>query len=481
MPPPNPLSREKAERTIRAVAEMMEGLDDAGMFFSSIKQEGRFVPKDLAEKIMAESSYKTIDGEIFVYDKNEGVWRDDGEEDIRNCVRKVLDNFAKTSYVSEVVEHIKDTTLVKKRPEVSRDLVPVANGVLNWRTGELAPYSPEYFFTSKLAATYDPAADCPEIKKFLRAVVEACDLDVLVEMAGYTLYRGYPLHKAFILYGGGGNGKSTFLNIVVKMLGQENTSGKTIQDLGSSRFALYQLYEKYANIVADAPGTKVASTNVFKTATGNDPLYAERKMREKEVRFYNFAKIMFSANHLPPIDDDSKAYWRRIVLIVFPNEFEESDMEGALLTQTELSGFLNLAILGLREIMKNNRFDYILQGEEVRAKYISKSDPIWAFSQEMIVKTDEMSDYVSKEDIYESYRDYVRLRGKDVGSKMSFFRELAKYMTIKDQDVAIGDDDEKKRISVIKGIKLRTEPKIIEFTRDTRLSSKLLGDIICQL
>ena len=142
------------------------------------------------------------------------------------------------------------------------------------------------------------------------------------------------------------------------------------------------------------------------------------------------------------------------------------------MTPAELSGFLNLAIIGLRHIMETNKFSYQMSAAEVKAQYVSNSDPVWAFSQQMIMKTDLSSDYVTKDDLYEAYRDYADKNGHDKLSKIAFFRELGKHMTLKDQDISLEDDE--RRVSVVKGIKIRDQPVLTTFTRDTRDKSSHL-------
>lgn len=468
MPPERYVGKERLEELNPEVKEMMKDLFNE--FFTNARKPGRFVPKRMAEMIMEKESFKTIKDEVYIYDKKDGIWKDVGTEAIKKYVREELGENGNTHDVNEVVNHIRDVTNETDVPEVDVKYIPLKNGILDWTTGRLQEYSPSFFFTQKLEVAFDEKAECPNIVEFLRAVAGEGDIDVLIEIASYCLLRAYPLQKAFIIYGTGGNGKSTFLNIIVSMLGKENVSSKTIQDLGGNRFAVYQLYKKHANIVTDAPSYKIASTSMFKAATGGDLLSAERKQIEKEVKFYNHAKIIFSANDLPPTEDDTEAYWRRIVLVHFPNKFQEAGIESKILTDGELSGFLNLCLLGLRRIMGNMKFDYAKSGEQVKAEYISNSDPIWAFSEQMIVRTGHSSDYVTKEDLYETYRNYCEKKGHDIKSKIAFFRELAKHITIKDQDIEIDE----RRVSVVRGIILREQPKLVEFTPKTRYYSNLL-------
>ncbi len=58
--------------------------------------------------------------------------------------------------------------------------------------------------------------------------------------------------------------------------------------------------------------------------------------------------------------DQTNAFYRRLVIISFPNTFEEDkqdpDLINKLTTQSELSGIFNLLMYYLRLIIKNNRY-----------------------------------------------------------------------------------------------------------------------------
>jgi len=125
------------------------------------------------------------------------------------------------------------------------ELVPVANGLLRWRSGELLPFSPERAFTFKLPVAYDPLAKCDTWIKFVNEVTE-CPEDVLIlqEFFGYCLLRDYPFAKLLLLIGAGRNGKSTLLRMLTEMLGEDNCSNVPLQKL-SENFKLPGLVAKW--------------------------------------------------------------------------------------------------------------------------------------------------------------------------------------------------------------------------------------------
>ena len=204
-------------------------------YFSGEKSPGKFIPELLAEDIMEKYDFITLtdNEEMFWFNEKEGLWKPKGEVLIKAIGTSLLGSETKQNYLSETIGYVKAKTYkgrdVFDNPNLN--LLPVKNGVLNIETLELIPYSREYYFTSKLNVDYNPQADCPKIKKFLIEVVEPEDVDLLIEIVGYCLYRKYHIQKAVMLVGGGANGKSTYLLLICYFLGEDNVCSVSLQDL----------------------------------------------------------------------------------------------------------------------------------------------------------------------------------------------------------------------------------------------------------
>ena len=100
-----------------------------------------------------------------------------------------------------------------------------------------------------------------------------------------------------MLYGSGKNGKTTFLNLLVRFLGEDNVVNVSLQDLLYNRFSKAKLYGKLANIYDDIPNTKLTGTGNFKILTGKGRVWADLKFKSG-FEFVNYAKLIFSCNEL---------------------------------------------------------------------------------------------------------------------------------------------------------------------------------------
>jgi len=411
---------------------------------------GKFIPAFLAEELMSDTHFATMmdSKEIYVY--IDGYYQPLGEVLIkRECKHRLGDEYRKNR-AGEVTDYIEASTYVKRREE-STSLLPLNNGVLDIYTMELYPYSPEYMFFNKLPVNYNPKADCPEIRKFHKEITnDEQDIKVLEETIGYCLYRGYLVHKALMLVGGGANGKSTWLSLVRTFLGPKNVSGRSLFELEEVRFAKADLFGKYANIYADLPDRALQRTGMFKMLTGGDQLAAEKKFRDS-FHFINYAKLLFSANKVPETVDDTDAFFRRWIIIPFPNVFNGESCDPQKLekitTEAELSGLLNIALAALKRLLNNGGFSYAKTTDELREDYIRKSSPIASFVIDCLgVDSDA---FIEKKALFNVFAAYCRTREIPCVTQTTFFKNLPRHVAIVDFRPTVGG----RRIHTFKGIR----------------------------
>ncbi len=233
---------------------------------------------------------------------------------------------------------------------------------------------------------------------------------LLYEIEGYTLYPDYPLHKAFVLLGEGANGKSTYLRKLETVLGEDNVvSVSLIEILDSSRrFDIAELYRKLANIAGEVPSgkvlDKVQGTDLFKRLTGQDKIKAERKYRDP-FYFYNYAKMIFSANRLPKVKENTHGFWRRWIGLEFPNQFpEDPTFFDRTFTKYEVEAGIIISLLALRNVMLRRAFTE--SGLDIKERWKRLSDSVYRFVKEMVEAgylVLSPKAYVEKQELYSFY------------------------------------------------------------------------------
>lgn len=244
--------------------------------------------------------------------------------------------------------------------------------------------------------------------------VVAAKVGLLLQLIGYTLYPfDYPFNKAFMLIGGGSNGKSTFLNLLNEILGDVNVSHVSLMELDPSvnRFALADMYGKLANISAEPQLSGKFDPSRFKQITGEDYVRVERKFKDAfSARIY--AKQIFAANELPKVKEDTKAFWDRWIVIEFPNSFQRSMSSREFVRRylmPEVSEIILMALYAFRIALLSGGFVSI--GSDPKEEWVRRSNPAYAVIKDMV--RDGFIAFgrdhkVVKDDLYQLYVEYIK-------------------------------------------------------------------------
>lgn len=406
------------------------------------------IAKELAERYDFATMRDTR--EIYIY--SDGVYCRGGEALVQEEARRLLGDDFTTHKVNEILNSIRYSTFVDRHEfDWDKKIINVWNGLLNIETMQLGEHAAEYRSLVRIPVFYSAYAKCPRIEQFLREVLNEEDIPVIEEMFGYCLLLEYRFHKAFMLQGAGRNGKSTLLNLLQIFLGRGNCSNVALTELCDGRFASAQLFGKLANIFPDLPAEALKDTGLFKALAGGDSITAERKF-QSPFEFTNYAKLIFSCNYVPMTYDLSNAFFARWIIIRFPNTFEgdkaNPNLIDELTTEEELSGLLNLALKGLRQLMKNRRFSYNKTTEEIQEEYERLSNPVAAFIADKCEEDPEA--YAVKDEVYNAFKSYCRGNGYPVFSEKKFTELLKKQTSVADYRPTV--EGERKR--AWQGIKL---------------------------
>jgi putative DNA primase/helicase len=385
------------------------------------------------------------DEELLVY--KDGVYVLEGEVVIKETLEEVLQSILSTYDLKEIINHIKRRTYID-RSEFNKDKewLNLKNGLLNWKTKEFKPSTSNFRSTIQLPIEYDSEATCPTISKFFKEILDENDVALVEEIFGYCLIPDNAQQKSFLLIGEGTNGKSTLINLLRRSIGEKNCASVDLQQLEHNRFAASNLFGKLINTYADLSPQVLKKTGLFKSITGEDFLSAERKFRD-QFQFKPFTRLIFSANQLPePIYDRSDAFFRRWILINFPNCFEgkeDKHLLDKLTTPEELSGLLNLALGGLERLHSNGGFSYRLSTDEIRKRYLELSSPVIAFVKdccELILDGE-----VTKGELYNNFADYSEKKHLPKYTKRRFHDELIREYHLEEGMTRMGEENKMSR------------------------------------
>ena len=265
---------------------------------------------------------------LFFYDFSKGIYTSN-DDYIKTCIKKIEIRY-KLTKLKDVTEDLRANTSFRK-PQRLDYLIAVGNGLFNTKTKELEPFDPKHFITAKVDTNYNTKAltNYELIKntyfnfdEWLKSI--ACNDDEIVtllwQLINEAVNPNKTRRKIAIMLGNGTNGKSTFRQMMINLIGDINISVSTPHEL-QSRFGLTSLEGKICNY-GDEVGTKpLDEMDKLKSISSGESVNYERK--NKDVRNYDFKTLlMFNSNEIPPIKDKSDAVLNRLLIIPFKANFE---------------------------------------------------------------------------------------------------------------------------------------------------------------
>lgn len=365
-----------------------------------------------------------IDGRLYRY--ADGVYIPDGEDYLRAQCQALLGGDFKRRHVEEVIGWFRSALpTIGETP--SLNVLNVANGLLDLKTGRLRPHDPDFMSTIQIPVAWNPKAKAPRFEQFLTETLPGSE-EIACEILGYELYPSGKFQTAVLLQGGGDNGKSKFLFVCRSLLGRTNYSAVTLHSLIENRFASAELFGKLANISGDLDARSIKRTDTFKMLTGEDSIMAERK-NGHPFTFVSFALPLFSANEPPLTSDQTHAYFRRWIILPFNRKFVrgiDADVNLEDKLAAEIEGILVLAVKGLRRLLKRGRFDLPEPVQAAKDEYEMRLDSVKTFIAEVCTVGPDR--WIVKSSLYRVYRDWAKEQGRPPMSAPMFNQRLKEHL-----------------------------------------------------
>jgi putative DNA primase/helicase len=305
-------------------------------------------------------------------------------------------------------------------------------GTLDLRTGQRSPHDPKDLLTKISQVASDPRAGCPRWLAFLRTAMAGDEemIGYLQRVIGYAATASIREQVAFILWGGGANGKSTFLEVVKAALGDYavSTKGATImagarpESGGSPDPQIIALVGSRMVIAVETDEFGKLDEGRVKSLTGGDTITA-RDLHSKPISFQPTFKLFLATNHKPRIRGTDNGIWRRIHLIPWtvavPPEEQDKDLKENLLE--ELPGILAWIVAGAVAWHR----DGLMPPQKVKAAtddYRAEMDTLAAYFAERCQLGPAYRSGASE--LYKDYRDWADQGGDHPMSQVLFGQRL---------------------------------------------------------
>jgi len=388
-----------------------------------VREYGRDIRYNAAWKkwIVWNGKYWEIDnGGVLIHEKGLEMVRNIYDDLLKTADYRERIEIEKAAIMSESVRRrkafVEAATWIKvlridtEELDANPWLLNVKNGTIDLKSGEFREHRQEDLITKIANVEYAPKADCPMWKKFIREIMnyKVDIIKFLQTAAGWSLSGDISEQSMFILYGTGANGKTTFLNTIMYLLGDYSTATPTETFMKKNG-------DSYSNDVARLRGTRfVTSTEVeqgrkmseplIKKITGNDQMTA-RFLYGEYFNFNPTFKIFMATNYKPVIKGTDHGIWRRIKLIPFTTRITEDKQDKFLemKLREEASGILNWLLEGIetwnKEKLKTPKAVLFATDE-----YREEMDVFGNFIQERCIQKKDVSINIKK--LYKAYSEW---------------------------------------------------------------------------
>lgn len=361
---------------------------------------------------MATGKYHWVTEAKAYYTWNGKVWEEDYANSLQQAMIRVTDTMLR-HHDDEVVKWGRQSrserrinaacSMMKSIPGVARrvndfdadpDIINTANCVLNLRTGDLSQHDPAFLLTQQTMAARQPEATAPKFMSFLEQALPDPKMRSYVQRAvGYSLLGKPDQRSIFMIHGPTATGKSTFLNIISKVLGsyagtappgtfKANRNG----DKGPTN-DLHSLRAKRFVTTSETSDSATFDEDLLKRITGNDSI-TSRALYKEHVEWVPRCSIWLATNYPPRFNSDDDAIWQRAKLIPFTTQISRGNMIADLTEQIlaeESAGVLNWILEGAR-MYQQNGLNEPEQVVEAARKHREATDSALRFVDE---KTDD--------------------------------------------------------------------------------------------
>lgn len=365
-----------------------------------------------------------INNQLHMY--RDGIYVD-GFKSVESEMIKYIPNLNKQKR-SEVMSYL-DISIRKNTPMANANYIAFKNGIYDLDTDDFIDFNPNIIITNKIDFDYNPNAYNDTTDKALNKL--ACNdpsiRQLLEEVIGYCFYRRNELRKSFILIGDKANGKSTFLDMIKTLLGDENTAALDLKELGM-KFKTAEMFGKLANIGDDIGDEFIPDPSVFKKLVSGDRVNVERKGRDP-FDFNNYSKLLFSANSIPRIKDKSGAVIDRLIIVPFDAKFSNKDpdydpyIKYKLRQPDSMEYLIQLGLEGLKRVLKNRCFTTSEKVQKELEEYEANNNPILGFFNEVDSGLIENNDI---KDVYKKYNEYCLVNNFTPMSTIEFTKKVNK-------------------------------------------------------
>lgn len=419
--------------------ELEELLQDENLVSKSFFDDGVIRYDRIAKYLIAKHyiKYNDSDNLVYYYDPVKKVYINDDK--YLSAITGNISPVLKTTHIDEVIETIKRITYTNKVTfNESQFTVLFKNGVFNLVDGTFTQMAPDILETNLIGAEFIQDLKPNAFVDDFFSTLTCGDTEVeqlLYEAMGYSMFRTSEFQVAFLLYGGGKNGKSTLFDVLRKMIGTKNSTNVSFKDL-SNTFRPSMMENKLISIAPDISSSDLEDSDVMKSIIAGEDVTLERKNKDPKNKPLH-CTMWFGCNKLPRTSDTSYGFYRRFVVVPMNADLskvkrgEGKKFHDSLMRQENIDYVANMALRAFFQVYHvSNEFIEPDVVKEQTEKYRDTSDSARQYINKRLERgTLHISNVDSwdAENLYPGYKIFCDERGNKAKGLNSFELSVDTY------------------------------------------------------
>jgi len=344
----------------------------------------------------------------------------------RNCVSII--NSAET---------IQEFNIKPEMFDANPDYLPLLNGVVDLRSKELLAHRPEFLNSKQIKYRYHPEAKCPKFMQFMKETFISAEsdkesknyLEFGLRWMGYC-FTGHVTEQVYsLIYGGGNNGKSVLVNLMLELAGEFGTTLRVENILKSQKQQgneatpeLAKLHGKRIVSAGETPSNAVFNDSLLNDLVSGDPI-SVRFLRQESFILRNKGKILVRGNNLPNFTASNKGMTRRLLTVPLINDVPEQkinrNLEKELMEEAEgvLAVVVEYAGVWRREGLNPPKVCL-----DFKASYQAEMDSIADFIEDLCEVGGGLE--VERNELFKTYKMWCSNKNEEPLSKKAFAMEM---------------------------------------------------------
>jgi putative DNA primase/helicase len=311
------------------------------------------------------------------------------------------------------------------------------------------------YITALVPVNYEEEARAPFFESWIQKMMPDPEARRTLQQYSGISILGVPLQRFMFHYGEGANGKSVYLEMLMRLLGKsfavglptESIIGQGERSAGGASPDLIRLFGKRMVRVLELPEGKLLQSELIKKLTGSEEIPV-RTLFKGFIDFMPRAKPHMSGNGLPKISDTSNGIWRRMLLLKWPVQIAEKDMRdpeelvGKMLA--DAPGVLNWLCAGALDFLQNGL--YVAPSvTAATAEYRREMDIVMQFADDCLERVNGSK--VQARAMYEAFLEWCRANSKTAVFETKFGRDMKRHF----------ERDDTKRLRFYLNVRLRDD------------------------